>query len=158
VYNSNDMLGNTEQIPVPLRAALQRGDIIQAIRLLREATGLGLKDAKDVIDQQLHGNPTPLQLALRRTPVVPSSKALSETVSTALQSGNKVEAIRLLRQHSGMGLKEAKEMIETSPHNTYMTNANLSPGKVAGSGGFAGWLIVAIIISAAVFFFLNASG
>lgn len=34
-----------------IRAALQRGSKIEAIKLLREATGLGLKESKDVIDR-----------------------------------------------------------------------------------------------------------
>jgi len=33
-------------------------------------------------------------------------------IRTALAQGNKIEAIKLVRQHSGLGLKEAKDLVE----------------------------------------------
>ena len=38
-------------LPVAVREALEQGDYILAIKRLREATGLGLKEAKDTIDE-----------------------------------------------------------------------------------------------------------
>lgn len=38
-------------LPPDVLAALERGHAIEAIKLLRTATGLGLKQAKDVIDE-----------------------------------------------------------------------------------------------------------
>ena len=35
-----------------VRAALQRGDRIAAIRIVRQRTGLGLKDAKDLVERE----------------------------------------------------------------------------------------------------------
>ena len=37
-------------LPANVKAALDRGETIEAIKLLRQATGMGLKDAKDRID------------------------------------------------------------------------------------------------------------
>jgi ribosomal protein L7/L12 len=37
-------------LPANVKAALNRGETIEAIKLLRQATGMGLKDAKDRID------------------------------------------------------------------------------------------------------------
>ena len=37
--------------------AVERGNLIEAIKITREETGLGLKDAKDVVDAYLAGNP-----------------------------------------------------------------------------------------------------
>ncbi len=40
-----------EQTRASVQAALERGRVIEAIKLYREATGVGLKDAKDAIDR-----------------------------------------------------------------------------------------------------------
>ena len=42
----------------------------------------------------------------------PSSKAI---VAAALVGGNKIEAIKLVREQTGLGLKEAKELVERLP-------------------------------------------
>ena len=39
------------QLPPDVREALQRGETILAIKRLRQATGAGLKDAKEVVDE-----------------------------------------------------------------------------------------------------------
>jgi hypothetical protein len=36
-------------------------------------------------------------------------------VRTAIEGGRKIEAIRLVREHTGLGLKEAKELVERLP-------------------------------------------
>lgn len=40
-------------LPAPVQLALQRGEKIEAIKLLREHWGLGLREAKAVIDAEL---------------------------------------------------------------------------------------------------------
>jgi ribosomal protein L7/L12 len=48
-------------IPVVLTseavAALERGQVIEAIKLVRATTGLGLKESKDAVDAYLAANP-----------------------------------------------------------------------------------------------------
>ncbi|WP_409079661.1 ribosomal protein L7/L12 [Pseudomonas sp. SG20056] len=39
-----------QDLPVEVAAALERGQKIEAIKLLRELRGIGLKEAKDVVD------------------------------------------------------------------------------------------------------------
>jgi large subunit ribosomal protein L7/L12 len=38
-----------------VRALTEQGKVIQAIKLLREETGLGLKEAKDAVEAHLRG-------------------------------------------------------------------------------------------------------
>jgi hypothetical protein len=40
------------------------------------------------------------------------SEALPDNVQAVLRSGNKIEAIKLLREQTGLGLKEAKDWVE----------------------------------------------
>ena len=42
----------------------------------------------------------------------PSNLMLSETAVAALQRGNKIEAVKLVRIEQGIGLKEAKDLVE----------------------------------------------
>ena len=141
----------TDPLPDSVLGALQRGNSIEAIKLLRESTGLGLKEAKDRIDEHLSGRTTPLA-----TPVSPSS--LPPTVHTALHQGNKIEAIRLLRQATGLGLKEAKDTIDSFQSGNRIEPRKLSPGEVAKSG-IGIWLVAALAALALLaYYFFGRSG
>lgn len=94
----------TTPLPDDVHQALQQGDKIEAIRRLRLATGLGLKEAMDAVEAA-HGAPagsTPVEAG----PTVPSA-----AVQAALRQGNTIEAIRLLRDERGLGLKEARDQV-----------------------------------------------
>jgi ribosomal protein L7/L12 len=47
--------GGGDELPMSFYDALQRGKKIQAIKIYREATGVGLKQAKDVVDAMARG-------------------------------------------------------------------------------------------------------
>jgi ribosomal protein L7/L12 len=44
--------------------------------------------------------------------IASSKPALSSEVIEAIERGNKIEAIKLLRESTGLGLKEAKDIID----------------------------------------------
>ncbi|MDO9617389.1 MAG: ribosomal protein L7/L12 [Pseudomonas sp.] len=44
------MTGLDQDLPAEVVAALERGQKIEAIKLLRELRGIGLKEAKDAVD------------------------------------------------------------------------------------------------------------
>jgi hypothetical protein len=95
--------------------------------------------------------------------------SIGPAIADALKKGNKVEAIKLLRQASGLGLTEAKQLIdryETAKLKTetaartvappgaisahaYKPRPGLSPGQVAPTGGSAAAAVVIAIIAAA---------
>lgn len=91
-----------------------QGDRIRAIQLLREATGMGLAEAKTVIDAvAAGGNLPPLaaqQAAVRAAD--PDGEALSAEVRRLAAAGNRIGAIRLLREERGLGLQEAKDLLD----------------------------------------------
>jgi hypothetical protein len=94
----------------------------------------------------------------------------------ALKKGNKIEAIKLMRQASGLGLAEAKQLIDryeaaklktetaartVAPHSAaaphvYKPRPGLSPGQVAPSGGgpIAAVLVAVITAAAGAAYFL----
>lgn len=51
------MSQGNEPIPLDAIAALERGNKIEAIKLVREAQAIGLKEAKDAVERYLKLNP-----------------------------------------------------------------------------------------------------
>ena len=132
-----------EELPPNVRAALHAGDKVEAIKRLREATGLGLKEAKDRVDAgATRGSSSVLP--------APSPGALPAPVIQALQAGDKIEAIRLLRQHAGIGLKEAKEAVEG-----FQSPGGYAPGEVPRRSGL-GWLVALGLAVALLYFFFRS--
>ena len=137
-------------LPPSVLQAIDRGDLIQAIKHLREATGLGLKEAKDAVEAHRRGAATALPGAR------PPADAPGMTdVQRALQAGHKIEAIRLLRQVTGVGLKEAKDQVDAMervmPRSAADLASGLAPGEVRRSGG--AWWIALVVAAAVVAYF-----
>lgn len=102
-------------LPPQAVAALQRGDTIEAIKLTREATGLGLKQAKEAVERHAHALAEPPPGFTRAPAIVSASGgALPHDASLALQRGQVVEAVRLTREATGLGLKEAKQLVDAA--------------------------------------------
>ncbi|WP_213953998.1 MULTISPECIES: ribosomal protein L7/L12 [unclassified Variovorax] len=54
-------------LPPEAIAAIDRGEWIEAIKLVREHTGLGLKEAKDAVERYRNGDRSPLGVAAGTT-------------------------------------------------------------------------------------------
>lgn len=133
-------------LPADVLAALERGKTIDAIKLLRAATGLGLKEAKDLVDAHLRGRPV-----AHHEPTTP----LPVEVVEALQRGDRIEAIRRLRDRTGLGLKEAHDAIEVAQGKA-MPSSVPAPGEVRRSGSVVAWWVVALaIVGAVAIYFLR---
>jgi ribosomal protein L7/L12 len=82
---------------------VRAGRKIQAIKVYRELTGVGLKEAKDAVERWNHPTaPAP--------PPLPGADM--STVDDALRAGRTIEAIKLYREATGVGLKQAKDAVE----------------------------------------------
>jgi ribosomal protein L7/L12 len=140
---------HTNHLPADVLDAIERGQAIEAINLLRQTTGLGLKDAKGVIDAHLRGDPVSLKFTTA-TASATSPGALPENVVEALRRGDKVEAIKLLRlQAEGLELKDAKAMIEAFGASLRAGAASgLAPGEVPRSES-GKWVLALLIFAAA---------
>ena len=69
--------------------------------------------------------------------------AYSDRVREAATAGRKIEAIKLLREETGMGLKEAKHAVEE-------LQRSLGVPDTSTSGGCAGVLVIAGLVVAGV--------
>lgn len=95
---------------------LAQGKKIDAIKEVRTVTGIGLKEAKDYVEGLAAGVRPPTIAAGYAQPVSAGVIALSPDVERevrrVLATGNKIAAIKLVRQASGAGLKEAKDFVD----------------------------------------------
>lgn len=87
-------------------AEVKGGNKIAAIKLCREATGMGLAEAKDFVERLETEPNAPVSTA-------PEAGTLS-LVADLLFAGRKIDAIKLYREQvtPGAGLKESKEAVE----------------------------------------------
>jgi ribosomal protein L7/L12 len=118
-----------------LRQLLAAGRKIEAIKQLREATRAGLAEAKEAVERMEYGAEFPRVQDERS-----SQLELAFELEDLLRAGRKIEAIKLYRERTGAGLKEAKDAVEA-----------LGILPEAGSrGGCLGVLALLLVVGAAM--------
>ncbi len=91
------------------------GNKIEAIKRYREATGVGLKEAKDAVEALARGEP--LMAAAQPAWSAPAAPTDLEAEIRALTlEGNKLAAIARYRAATGLSLLEAKNAVEALEH------------------------------------------
>ncbi|MGV3756642.1 MAG: ribosomal protein L7/L12 [Verrucomicrobiota bacterium] len=100
---------NATQLAV-VRDTVRAGNKIEAIKLYREYTGAGLAEAKEAVEKIEAGQPVEsISPAGMPASILPERRAWIEE---ALFKGEKIEAIKLYRDGTNLGLKESKEAVE----------------------------------------------
>lgn len=87
-------------------ALLRQKRKIQAIKLYREQTGVGLREAKEAVERMEQGLPVDSMSPL---PIMACS---SEDVLRLILEKKKIQAIKLYREQTGVGLHEAKNAVD----------------------------------------------
>lgn len=86
---------------------LRAGRKIEAIKRYRELTGVGLREAKAAVEALEAG---------RSVSLPPKSSLLRQVhdseIEQQIRSGHLLDAIKLYREKTGVGLKEAKDAVE----------------------------------------------
>ena len=82
-----------------------------------------------------------------------SDKPLPAEVVAALQAGRTIEAIKLLRQMHGVGLKEAKEAVDAQRHRDGLSAR--SPGELSRASSSIWWIVAAILAVLLVVFLMG---
>ena len=90
-----------------LRALIESGQKIEAIKRYREMTGAGLAEAKEAVEAIERGA-VPLMPAEGRS----SDPEFERRLRTHLDHGEFIQAIRYYREQRKTGLKEAKDAVE----------------------------------------------
>jgi len=86
----------------------------------------------------------------------PRFKPLPPEPATLVNEGRTIEAIKVLRQSEGIGLKQAKDWVDWYIAQDPMLAAQLeAQRRTAGRKFFFWFLVVDVIIAAAVIYYLN---
>jgi ribosomal protein L7/L12 len=92
---------SSDGLPAEALAALSRGQLIEAIKIVRVATGLGLKDAKDLVERHRDAQTPERDEAMRAKLEGVARKHdmnLPEAALTAMERGDLKAAMNLFRQ------------------------------------------------------------
>lgn len=113
---------------------LEQGRKIQAVKVYRERTGAGLKEAKEAVEAIGRGEK-----------VVAAFGEIDHEVESQLigllQQGQKIQAVKLCRRQTGMGLKEAKDTVEALAEKHGLS--------VVTGGGCLGAVILVLLLTVA---------
>lgn len=148
------MTDSRPTLPPDVIAALEKGQTIEAIKLLRQTNGLGLKEAKDLAEEFLRvaaaaeGNaPMPGPRSTSAPGAAPAS------VAEALQRGDRIEAIRRLRAETGLQLKDSKEAVDAwiAANPAWMA---MAPRRVGQSN--VAWLLTLLAAALAAWWLLSS--
>ena len=109
---------NTQtELPANVVSAIRSDRKIEAIKLLHEQCNMSLKEAKDAVDAfQDNGS----HFESRQS----SNSGLPANILDAIYSDQKIEAIKLLREHYNVSLKEAKDLVFAYQENGPDFNAS----------------------------------
>ena len=77
---------------------------------------------------------------------------LPPSAVSALHAGNKIEAIKLTREATNLGLKEANELMEAYVATTPELQAHLQAHSGKG-GSVLSWLFMIVLVVATVVYF-----
>jgi ribosomal protein L7/L12 len=93
-----------------LKELIANGNKIAAIKLYREMTNLGLKEAKDAVETMISGAPVVIPEFVQASPQ--NDAILEEHIKRLLVERKKIEAVKLYREANHCGLKEAKDAVD----------------------------------------------
>lgn len=134
-----------EGLPPEALAALSRGQLIEAIKIVRAATGLGLKEAKDLVERHRDAQMPARDEAMRAKLEGVARKhgmKLPEAALTAIERGDLKAALNLVRQ--------AKE---SAPHAVGTARGANTVSRETNRYGWLWALALLVVIAAGYFWF-----
>ncbi|WP_186315834.1 ribosomal protein L7/L12 [Catellatospora sichuanensis] len=96
-----------------VRMLMNQRQKIPAVKLWRDATGVSLADAVRAVELiAAGGTPSLPPTGMAAKTGQPVSPLLMANARNLKLQGRPIEAIKLVRQHTGMGLREAKDVVD----------------------------------------------
>lgn len=105
-------------------AKIENKDIIEAIK---EKTILEVKELVDMMKEEFGVDPSAVAVAAQPAASAEDEEDVTKTVVLANAGGQKLQVIKLVREITGLGLKEAKDLADNGGNikeNVSMDEAN----------------------------------
>lgn len=115
------IINNIEIPSAEINRLLAEGKKIEAIAYIVKQTGFGLKETKHLVDNLM--NPQ----ASAETIKINNIEIPAGNFHQLIAEGKKLEAIAYIKDHTGVGLKEAKNLVE----NFYRMNSMMHEGRTS---------------------------
>lgn len=95
-----------------IQLLLSQGKKLEAIKQVRLQTSLGLKEAKDYVEAIERGQ-SPISPIVVEPQVLQLPEDILREAQIVAQQGNKIQAIKMVREATKLSLKEAKDLVES---------------------------------------------
>jgi ribosomal protein L7/L12 len=160
----------SDRLPPEAIAAAERGDSIEAIKITREKTGQSLEDAKDAVDAYRRGRGpygrAGLAGASRERPGSLEASRAGETLGSdipseaigALYQGRLIDAIKVTREKTGLGLKDSKDAVEAHLARNPTTNQRFRAAAADSRRGLVQALKLLVLAGIVTLAYLWLSG
>jgi ribosomal protein L7/L12 len=104
--------GGSDDLTLQVQSLLVQGRKIDAIKLLKERSGIPLEAAKTAVDaMEKLGTLGTATLSITTSTTTLSQQDSAE-IQRLIRQGEKIAAIKLIRDRTGLGLKEAKDVAD----------------------------------------------
>lgn len=90
---------------------LAKGRKIDAIKLVREKTRFSLEAAKEMVET-IEKGASPAAHERTMAEALQTAHELTPEVQRLVKKGQRLEAVKLIRERTGIGLREAKELVD----------------------------------------------
>lgn len=133
---------------------IHQKQIIQAIKLYREVTGVGLAEAKDAIEEMANDEFSKPASGVRDY----DNPILESRIKSLLARRRKIDAVKIYREEYGVGLKEAREAVDRIEASMKRSNSSSAYEPAISADPFANdesnrrriMIVMAVTISIAV--------
>lgn len=131
------MTSLNDPLPADVLGAIQRGNALEAIKLLRESKGLGWKEARDIVNQRLRSG-------ARQAKPVASAGGLATALAAALRADDPSDVFRSIRDKMVAGATPAKAAAKSVTPEAPDVPSGLAPGEMPRASNRL-WLIALFV-------------
>ncbi len=127
-----EILLQNHNILMSVQNLIQRNENISAIKLVKDKTGLSLKESKDVVDH-IGKSPFTTEKTFENTAGFSEDEILHknnawEEIHILLQQNKELEAIKLAVNNTGMSLQDAKNFVKSIQKKETIFNQETTEG------------------------------
>ncbi len=96
-----------------IKDLIGRGKIVQAIKLAKETKNISLREAKEFVERYTSTDTDEEEgFIFEAVGSTPPNEEIEGAVTELLMKSRKLEAIKMVKEELGIGLKEAKDYVE----------------------------------------------